>query len=603
MQGKHPPDLIKGRYRLRQFIGSGGMALVYRAEDELLGRDVAIKFLSPDRLADKNSSERFLREARAVAGLSHPGIMLLYDAGREGDWHYSVLEYIPGTDLRGISEARGGAFPVSDTLRITKDILEALAYAHHRGVVHRDVKPANIMITPDGHARLMDFGLAVARGDTRITEANAIVGTVLYMSPEVLAGQDADHRSDLYALGVVIYEMIIGKPPFTGDTMSDVVSSILNRPVRSPRSIKTDLPEALDAYMMRFLQRDPDARWQSAEQALSAMPEPDLVHEEDTHSPALSPSAARPGTRFEKLVRSSSAVHRRETGEPDMPDDNAELLVFAAYEDIIDAVEAERRRLSRQLEDTVISTVGLLLSQANAYLQTLGGNPQAAMAVSVLTTLAQQVLQQSRDLAERLNPAVLESLGLEPALEALANQDRRAHGINVTLALQRLRERLSPQVEMALYRTAQDALDRASRQGHASRVMIRLEKTDASVVFTLEDDGIPPAGDELRSAVHRMEQLGGRAVLGTARGGGLYLEVVFPVDEPVSLSAREMEVVQLLIEGLTNKEIAAALYISPRTVKFHLDNIYSKLGVNTRTEAAIIALRRGWARYSPPETG
>ena len=296
-------------------------------------------------------------------------------------------------------------------------------------------------------------------------------------------------------------------------------------------------------------------------------------------------------------------LHEGATGAP--PHLVQDLLVYAAIEDTTAAVETERRRLATLLQSTVVEPLNLLLSQANAYEQTLGTNPTARMAVSVLASLARQALQQVRDVEANLYPIILESLGLEPALEGLASQAMRTHGLQISLALERMRERLPPQIELALYRTAQEALDRAIRHAHASQVTVRLERhpTDDGkrLVFCLSDNGVATAGGEtLRAARRRIEQLGGifETTIGSQPQGGFELTISFAAGPAVELTPREMEVIQLLAEGLSNKEIARLLFISPRTVNFHLDNIYSKLGVSSRTEAAIYALRHGWIRRS-----
>ena len=153
-----PPPHLQDRYRLVEQLGEGSMGIVYRAHDETLDRDVAIKFLSPERLAGGEASARFLREARAVARLSHPNVMTLYDVGHEDEWHYLVLEHIPGQDLHTIMVERGGPLPVREALHAVRGALEALAYAHAQGIVHRDVKPENIMVTPDGQVKVTDLG-------------------------------------------------------------------------------------------------------------------------------------------------------------------------------------------------------------------------------------------------------------------------------------------------------------------------------------------------------------------------------------------------------------------------------------------------------------
>jgi len=265
--------------------------------------------------------------------------------------------------------------------------------------------------------------------------------------------------------------------------------------------------------------------------------------------------------------------------------------------DALDAVEAERRRLALLVQGSVVEPLNLLLAQANAYEQTLGGHAPTRLALSVLASLARQVLQQARDLEDNLRPTVLDELGLEPALDTLASQVRRVHGLHVTLAAERLRDRPARAIELALFRAAQDALDRAIGPARAQSVSVRLERRDERLMLTLADDGIADADlDLLRAAQRRIVQLGGRVATGVGPRGGLELTIDIAITPPAELTPREIEVLRRLAEGLSNKAIAGALGVSPRTINFHLDNLYAKLGVTSRTEAAIYALREGWAR-------
>jgi serine/threonine protein kinase/DNA-binding NarL/FixJ family response regulator len=632
-----PPQRLQDRYSLVEPLGEGSMGLVYRAHDETLDRDVAVKFLRPERVAGGQASARFVREARAVARLSHPNIMTLYDVGREAEWHYLVLEHIPGLDLHTAMVERGGPLPLCEAVHVIRGALEALAYAHDRDIVHRDVKPENIMITPDGQVKVTDFGLALARSDVRVTQEDTIVGTVLYLAPEMIAGQPTDRRADLYAIGAVMYELLTGRPPFVGDDPLAVFSLVLNAPLTSPRVLDPSIPTAVEQVILRLLAKDPDERFASAHEVLTALPSAQEMEELAAETTDQIVAQRSTLTLLERIVRSSSTSESKGVvpvdadEEPllalpggvdaDAPDLAAELLVYAASEDTSAAVEAERRRLAELLQGNVIDPLNLLLSQANAYAQSLGTNPTVRMAVSVLSSLAQQAMQRARDLEANLRPAILETLGLEPALESLASQTMRAHGLQVSLSLERMRERLPRQIELALFRAAQDALERAVQHAHASQVTIRLERDEERVVLSMSDNGtgavdyrnpssfetlVPArrrsptggsAGDSgLLASLQRIEQLGGTVGSGISPFGGLELTITFVLAAPVELTPREMEVIQLLTEGLSNKEIARILSISPRTVNFHLDNIYSKLGVNSRTEAAIHALRHGWVR-------
>ncbi len=264
------------------------------------------------------------------------------------------------------------------------------------------------------------------------------------------------------------------------------------------------------------------------------------------------------------------------------------------------AVEAERRRLAEHLEDNVLDPLNLLLAQANAYEQTMVAHPPSRTALAVLIGLIRQAIQQARDLQAGLHPTILEALGLDAALEALAGQTMRACGLRVSLSVRRIPERLLFPVELALFRAAQDALDRAARSAHAAQVWIRLEYHAARLRLIVADDGMAASGaGELEAARQRVEQLGGVFAAGVDADGRFELTVEFVLLAPTQLTPREMDVLQLLAEGLSNKEIAAVLHLSPRTVNFHLDNIYSKLGVSSRTGAAIYALRHGWVRRGP----
>lgn len=273
--------------------------------------------------------------------------------------------------------------------------------------------------------------------------------------------------------------------------------------------------------------------------------------------------------------------------DPPFPDDDP-----GAWADL---AEAERRRLADLLQRDLLGSLGLLLAQAHAYEQSLGAHPPARLALAVLSSLARQALQQARDLADSLRPIVLDELGLEPALDALASLARRAYGLQVTLAAERLRDRPPRQVELALFRLAQDALERAAG-ARAGRLIMRLEQQSERLALTLTDDGVADQGlAALLPASRRFAQLGGAVELGGAPHGGLQLVASIAMAPP-GLTPRELAVLRLLARGLSNKAIAAELGRSPRTVNFHLDNLYSKLGVASRTEALLAALRLGLVR-------
>jgi len=257
------------RYRILEQIGAGGMGVVYRAHDERLQRDVAIKVLSPGWLADEEARHRFRREALALSRLSHPGIAVIHDFDRHENTDFLVMEFIRGMTLdRRVAD---GALPADEVVSIAIQAAEALACAHELGVVHRDLKPANLLITPEGRVKVLDFGLArlldpaaLPGVSAMLTDARSTVGTLAYMAPEVLGGGTADARSDLYSLGVVMYEMTTGRRPFGGGTALALMYEVLNATPPAPRELNTDVPAALEAVMLRAMERDPERRFASA---------------------------------------------------------------------------------------------------------------------------------------------------------------------------------------------------------------------------------------------------------------------------------------------------------------------------------------------------
>ena len=612
-QTASPPPRLKNRYRLTKWLGAGSMGVVYRAYDETLDRVVAIKFLLPEKIANREAGDRFLREARTVARLTHPHIMALYDVDCEGQWHYLVLEYIPGQNLQAKLTEQDQAFVIDDVRPLIQALFEALAYANTQNLVHRDIKPENMMITPEGQLKVTDFGLALAHGDVRLTKDDVIVGTALYLAPEVVAGGTPSHQSDLYAAGAVLYELLTGQPPFISDNPVTIFSQILNAPLTPPHVLNPAIPSDLEAIVLKLLEKEPAARYESASIVLAALPQPSdesLPKIEATAQPMMEPPTS---SLLERIIRTSSTALAQPTLSNQISGDeapllslasNAEatprltesLLVYAALEDTVSAVEAERKRLSELLQDNIVETLNLLLAQASTYEQTLATSPYARMAISVISSLVRQVIQDVRDLGNNLHPATLEALGLEPALEGLATQVRRSHGLTIYLNAQRMSERLSAQLELALFRAAQDAVDRVVRQAQASEVTIDLQRDDTTLQFSINDNGLNPgATDLLQTARQRLEQLGGQTEVVHQPTTGLSFKIQFTLDPPVALTPREMDVIRLLTEGLSNKEIAIRLSVTPRTVNFHLDNLYGKLGVNSRTEAAIYALRQGWS--------
>ena len=261
--------VLGGRYRIARHLARGGMAEVYLAQDELLDRRVAVKVLFAELADDASFVERFRREARAAAGLNHPNIVSVYDFGQDDGAYFIVMEYVEGETLRDIIRSRG-PLPPADATGIGADVAAALEAAHRRGIVHRDVKPGNVLISD--RVKVADFGIARA-GDPResLTQTGAVLGTATYLAPEQAQGHAVDPRTDLYSLGVVLYEMLAGRPPFHGQTPVAVAYQHLSEAPVPPSRHNPDVPPGLDAVVLKALAKDPSRRHGSAEELRSEL--------------------------------------------------------------------------------------------------------------------------------------------------------------------------------------------------------------------------------------------------------------------------------------------------------------------------------------------
>ncbi|HEY1652846.1 MAG TPA: Stk1 family PASTA domain-containing Ser/Thr kinase [Acidimicrobiales bacterium] len=266
MQPVETPRTYSGRYELTHLIARGGMAQVYRAVDRQLDRPVALKVLFPELSVDKTFVERFRREAQAAANLSHPNIVPVFDWGEDDGVYFIVMEFVDGRALSAVLRDPQKLTP-TQIATIGAGVAAALAFAHRHGVIHRDVKPGNVLITPDGVVKVTDFGIARAvNTEESLTQTGAVMGTAAYFSPEQAEGKGVDARSDIYSLGVVLYEMAVGRPPFTGDSPVAVASKhVRDQPVL-PRVANPAVPVALEAVIMKAMAKDPAARYASAEE-------------------------------------------------------------------------------------------------------------------------------------------------------------------------------------------------------------------------------------------------------------------------------------------------------------------------------------------------
>ena len=262
--------VLGGRYRLGSVLGQGGMAVVYRAEDLTLGRTVAVKILRESLGTDPEFLERFRREARAAARLNHPNIIAVYDVGQDGLSNYIVMEYVEGNDLRDLIR-EAGALPPERVVDLGCQIAAALEYAHRAGLVHRDIKSQNVLVTPDGKVKVADFGIAVVLGEGSITQAGMVVGSVHYMAPEQAEGRPTTTATDVYSLGVVLFEMATGQLPFTAETPLAIARLQLEAPPPPPQQLNPRLPLPIAEVILACLQKEPDLRPASAALVAAAL--------------------------------------------------------------------------------------------------------------------------------------------------------------------------------------------------------------------------------------------------------------------------------------------------------------------------------------------
>jgi len=350
--------LFDGRYRILRKLGSGGMANVYLAEDEELGRRVAIKILNDRHANDEQFVERFRREAKHAAGLSHPNIVSIYDRGEAEGTYYIAMEYLEGRSLKELIQSRGPA-PVPIAIEYVRQILAALRVSHRTGVIHRDIKPHNVLVDGEGRLKVTDFGIARA-GPSQMTEAGSIVGTAQYLSPEQAQGAPVSESSDLYSVGIVLYELLTGEVPFNGETPVEIAMKHLSKVPAPPSRLRPEIPHDLDLVVMRALAKDPEDRYQSADEmdadlarvarGLHVSPETEETATAIIARPIAAPTVGAPprppGPRYEPDVYYEEPARRRRSVWPWLL--ALVLLVAAgiagvyAYQQIQDELNASR---------------------------------------------------------------------------------------------------------------------------------------------------------------------------------------------------------------------------------------------------------------------
>ncbi|CAN5754205.1 hypothetical protein BH23ACT12_BH23ACT12_19070 [soil metagenome] len=320
------PTLIHDRFEIDSLIARGGMATVFKGTDLTLGRTVAIKVLSDDLAQDPSFVTRFRLEAQAAASLTHPNIVAVYDTGSDGETHYIVMEYLEGRTLHQILN-EDGTVPPEEVASIGANVAQALAEAHEKGIVHRDVKPGNIMIGRNGAAKVMDFGIAKAATAGNLTQVGSILGTVAYLSPEQARGEPVDGRSDIYSLGALLYQMLTGSLPLKGDTYAEMVHKLNNQDPSPPSDTNPAIPKKLDAVIMRSLAKDPADRYQTGTEMATDLMESIredpaqgtaayLPFQAGTDKTAVAPVVPARREEATRVIPASAPVGRRQAPPP-----------------------------------------------------------------------------------------------------------------------------------------------------------------------------------------------------------------------------------------------------------------------------------------------
>jgi serine/threonine-protein kinase len=325
------PAQTLGRYRILGELGRGAMGVVYRAEDPMLSRTVAIKTINMVADAEERAEyeKRFYQEAKAAGGLSHPNVVTIYDIGHAGDVVYMAMEYVEGTELRHLLDR--GRPDAATAVDIVAQVAEGLAYAHARGVVHRDVKPANIMVPRDGPAKIMDFGIARMRASDVKTQTGMLLGSPKYMAPEQLLGGAVDHRCDVFSLGVVLYEALTGAPPFAGADITQIMYQIVHAAPPPPSAVNSRVPPMLDLVVARALAKEPAARYQDARELAADL--------RACRIQVAALTAAADADDTMTLPLGPGAPPARAPGQPPRSDPGLRLRISRRF----DSVEATRR--------------------------------------------------------------------------------------------------------------------------------------------------------------------------------------------------------------------------------------------------------------------
>lgn len=307
---------LNHRYEIAEKLGEGGMAIVYRAKDLILGRRVALKVLRPQFAADTDFVERFRREAQAAASLSHPNVVNIFDVGTDGEVHYIVMEYVEGRNLKQILR-RDGPLPLASVLSIGKDVCRALEAAHRQGLIHRDIKPHNILLTNDFQVKVTDFGIARAASTATLTQTGTVIGSVHYLSPEQATGGQVGVYSDIYAVGVLLYELLTGRVPFDGESPVAVALKHLHDQPPSLRAKAPDVPEEVERIILRAMAKEPSERYTDISAMLADLKSINLPESEGKGPRQVKPTPVPPPVREQAPGRVAERLERVVPADPE----------------------------------------------------------------------------------------------------------------------------------------------------------------------------------------------------------------------------------------------------------------------------------------------
>jgi serine/threonine protein kinase len=343
-----------GRYVIQSELGRGAMGVVYKALDSVLERPVAVKTvnISLEREHADKYEQRFYQEARAAGGLNHPNIVTIHDVGKAGEVVFMAMEYIEGVELRTLI-GEGRPLRVSQALSIAAQVAEGLAYAHQRGVVHRDIKPANIMVVANGPVKITDFGIARMRGTGDLTQTGMLLGSPKYMSPEQVIGKRADHRSDIFSLGVILYEMLCGAAPFNGENVTALMYQIVNFVPPAPSSVNDAVPQLADYIIAKMLAKPLEERYQDAAEVARDLRDCERqmaagTGETQSTRPPVAPSPTPPQPKLVDSTAKSSVLGQAvsRTREADRVAEEAAAAPARGLAASFDSAEATQRLAS-----------------------------------------------------------------------------------------------------------------------------------------------------------------------------------------------------------------------------------------------------------------